>query len=83
VAVRCLGGVVQAAAVMAVAVLGCRLALVDAGVAAAPRLLISAAVGALVFVVLCRWRVPEVARELRAMARRMSTPVPGPEPAAP
>jgi O-antigen/teichoic acid export membrane protein len=83
VVVRSLAGVVQAAAVMAVAVLACRLALVDAGVAAAPRLVISAAAGALVFVVLCRWRVPEVARELRAMARRMSSPVPGPEPAAP
>jgi O-antigen/teichoic acid export membrane protein len=59
-----LAGVVQAAAVMAVAVLGLRIALLHQ-LSAGPRLVVLIAAGAAVYVPLCRWRAPEIAQEVR------------------
>jgi O-antigen/teichoic acid export membrane protein len=78
--VRAVWGVFQAAAGMCVAVLAVRSALVDAGVAAAPRLALCVATGALVYGVLCWWRVPELAAEARELLgrRRASRTAVGP-----
>ena len=61
---RAVGGVVVIAAVMAVAVAAVRLALID-HLSAGPRLAISVAVGAAVYLPLCRWRFPEIVEEVR------------------
>jgi O-antigen/teichoic acid export membrane protein len=78
--VGAISGVVEATAGMAVVVLGLRAALVD-HVSAGPRLVVEIAVGAVVFVLLCRWRVPEVVEEIRrARASRAAAGVPGSAP---
>lgn len=68
--VRSIAGVFQATLGMCVVLLGVRLALVDAGTPEALRLLICAAAGAVVYLGLCTWRVPELAAELRGVLRR-------------
>jgi hypothetical protein len=55
---------------MCVIVLAVRTGLVDAGVHELPRLLLSIAAGALVFVPLCMWRAPELTDELRTLIER-------------
>ena len=69
--VRSVAGVAQAAAVHGGRRAGWRgMALVDAGVPRGARLVLCIVVGAIVFVPLCAWRVPEVrARGARALAR--------------
>jgi hypothetical protein len=57
---------------MCLAVLAVRVALVDAGVAAELRLVACVATGALVYGLLCLWRVPEVTAELRTLLDRRS-----------
>jgi O-antigen/teichoic acid export membrane protein len=69
---RGLTGVVEAAAVMAVAVLLLRILLVDVDVAALARLLILVAVGAAIYLPCCAWRVPEIRDEVRALRRHRS-----------
>jgi O-antigen/teichoic acid export membrane protein len=70
--VRAIWGVFQAAIGMCLAVLAVRVALVDAGVAAELRLVACVATGALVYGLLCLWRVPEVTAELRTLLDRRS-----------
>jgi O-antigen/teichoic acid export membrane protein len=67
---RALSGVFQAALGMCAVVLGARLALVDAGVAAAPRLALCIAAGIASYALLSLWRVPELRHELRGVLRR-------------
>ena len=65
---RALSGVVQAAAAMALIVLGVRLALTDRfpdGLS----LVVLVAVGVVTYIPLCRWRAPEVAPEIRRLRR--------------
>ena len=73
---RAVLGVGRAAIGMAGAVLLARLALVDAGVAAGPRLAICIAVGAVVFLALCAWWAPEVRRDVLSLVRRSRPPAP-------
>ena len=68
--VRALSGVFQATLAMCAVVLGLRMWLVDAGVDETVRLLVCSGVGALLFVPLCLWRVPELADEVRSFLRR-------------
>jgi O-antigen/teichoic acid export membrane protein len=68
--VRSLATVFQAAAGMCVVVLGVRIALVDAGVGPAARLVLCVGAGAIAYAALCAWRVPEVAQEVRAVLQR-------------
>lgn len=68
--VRGLAGVVQATALMAVAVLGARWLLVEQGIPAAVRLVILTALGVAVFVPACAWRSPEVGAEVASILRR-------------
>jgi hypothetical protein len=68
--VRALSGVFQATLAMCGVVLALRLGLVDRGVDSTVRLLLCSGVGALVFVPLCLWRVPELADEARSFLRR-------------
>ena len=68
--VRAVRGVFEAAAGMCLAVLAARVALVDAGVPAAPRLALCVACGAVVYAALCWWRVPELAAEVRELLGR-------------
>ena len=56
-----ISGVFQAAAGMCLVVLGVRVALVDAGVHEAVRLVVCTGVAAVVYLALCAWRVPELA----------------------
>ena len=63
---RAIFGVVQAAAVMTLVILGVRLALLDQ-VSAATRLVVVILVGVAVYVPLCMWRAPEVAQEIRRL----------------
>ena len=65
--VRALLGVFLAAAVMGVVALVVRLALVDAGVPPLLRLLIVSVVGGAVFLAICLWRIPEIARDVRSL----------------
>jgi O-antigen/teichoic acid export membrane protein len=67
--VRALSGVVQASLLMVAVVLPARLALVDAGVEAGPRLAFLIALGAAVYVPACAWRAPEVLAEVRRLRR--------------
>jgi polysaccharide transporter, PST family len=68
--IRALWPVLQASIAMALVVAGVRLGLEDAGVHAAGRLLICVGVGAVVYAVLCWWRVPELAGEVRSLLSR-------------
>jgi hypothetical protein len=65
--VRSLLGVFASAAVMSGIVLIARLAMIDAGVPAALRLVACSLLGAAVFFSLCLWRVPEISRDLRSL----------------
>jgi len=65
--VRSLLGVFASAAVMSGVVLVARLALIDAGVPAAARLVLCSLLGAAVFFSLCLWRVPEITRDVRSL----------------
>jgi O-antigen/teichoic acid export membrane protein len=72
--VAALGGVAQAAALMAAFLLVGRSALVAAGVPSAARLGILVVTGSAVYVVSCLWRAPEVSSEIRrAVGRRRRT----------
>jgi O-antigen/teichoic acid export membrane protein len=62
--------VFQAALGMCAVVLAVRWGLLDAGVDGAARLILCIAAGAIAFVPLCAWRVPEVAEEARDLLRR-------------
>lgn len=69
-----LGGVAQAAALMAVFLLAARPALVAAGVPSAARLVILVVSGGAVYLLCCLWRAPEVSSEIRrAVGRRGRT----------
>ena len=77
--VRSVVGVAQSAAVMGVVVLVARLAMVDAGVPAALRLVLATLLGVAVFAALCAWREPEIRRDLRSLLGdrlRVRTPAP-------
>lgn len=80
VVVRSLAGVAQAAVVMAAAMLASRLLLLETPLGPTARLGIVVAIGTLVFVGLCAWRVPELKRELRGLTRRFAPPAPLPDP---
>jgi hypothetical protein len=67
---RSLTGVFQAALGMCAIVLALRLALVDAGLAPAARLVACTVAGAVSYVGLCAWRVPELTAEVRDLLRR-------------
>jgi O-antigen/teichoic acid export membrane protein len=67
---RAVLGVGRAALAMAAAVLVTRLALIDAGVSAGPRLAACIAVGGIVFLGLCAWWAPEVRRDVLSLIRR-------------
>src|SRR5262249_10382742 len=71
-----LSGVVQATAIMALAVSGARVGLVHAGVPTALRLLLLIVLGAVVYVPCCAWRAPEIVAEIRRVGgrRRNSRP---------
>jgi len=62
-------GVVQAAAGMAIVVLGLRIALVD-HLSAGPRLVVLVVAGFAVYLPLCRWRVPEIVEDVRRARTR-------------
>jgi O-antigen/teichoic acid export membrane protein len=75
--VRAVFGVFQAAIGMCAAVVALRVTLLEAGVAAEARLALCVAAGALVYALLCLWRVPELRNEAQALLagraqRRMS-----------
>lgn len=65
---RAIAGPFQAALGMCAAVLGMRLALVDAE--AVVRLVVCVMTGVVVYAALCLWRVPEVTEEIRELVRR-------------
>jgi O-antigen/teichoic acid export membrane protein len=65
--VKSVAGVAASAAVMAGVVLVARLAMVDAAVPAAVRLVLCTVLGAAVFGALCFWREPEIRRDLRSL----------------
>jgi O-antigen/teichoic acid export membrane protein len=67
---RSVGRVFQAAFGMCAVVLAVRWGLIDAGVDGAARLILCIAAGAIAYVPLCAWRVPEVAEEVRDLLRR-------------
>jgi O-antigen/teichoic acid export membrane protein len=68
--VRGLAGVVEATALMSVAVLAARWLLVELGTPAAVRLVVLVALGVAVFVPACAWRSPEAAAEVTTILRR-------------
>jgi O-antigen/teichoic acid export membrane protein len=68
--VRSLAGITQASLIMVAAVLGVRMVLTGAGLAAGPRLVICILVGCVVYVPLCIWREPAVVDEIRQLVRR-------------
>jgi O-antigen/teichoic acid export membrane protein len=78
--VRSLSGIVQVTVVMVGVVALERWWLVDAEVPAAARLVLCGLTGAVVFVGLCAWRVPEIARDVRQLisSRRGGGPVAAP-----
>lgn len=81
---RALSGVAQATVGMCAAVLGLRLAMVEAGVPPLVRLLAATAAGAVVLLPLMAWRAPEVWRDVRSLlgtARRTAPPAPAAGPA--
>jgi O-antigen/teichoic acid export membrane protein len=65
--VASLRGILEATAVMGLAVLAVRLALVNAGVAPSLRLLVSIAVGGLVYLPTCALRSPQMVAEIRGL----------------
>jgi O-antigen/teichoic acid export membrane protein len=67
---RSLGGVMQATALMACALVGARVLLVHAGAAAPVRLAALVVLGAVVYLPACAWRAPELRGELRQLRRR-------------
>jgi O-antigen/teichoic acid export membrane protein len=67
---RSVGRVFQAALGMCAVVLAVRWGLIDAGVEGAARLVLCILAGALAYVPLCAWRVPEIAHEVRDLLRR-------------
>ncbi|MBN1529095.1 MAG: lipopolysaccharide biosynthesis protein [Thermoleophilaceae bacterium] len=67
---RAISGVFQAAAGMCLVTLGVRMALVDAGVHEALRLVICVGVAVPVYAALCWWRAPELAGEARSLLGR-------------
>jgi polysaccharide transporter, PST family len=78
--VGALGGVAQATALMAVAVLGARMALVAADVPTIARLVLLVLLGAAVYGAAFFWRAPDIAREVTgAFRRRRATPAPRPD----
>jgi uncharacterized membrane protein len=79
---RSVGRVFQAALGMCAVVLVARWLLIDAGVAAAPRLIACIGVGVLAYVPLCAWRVPEIGEEIRDLLRRRAGGRAAPVPAA-
>ena len=68
--VTAFSGVAQAAAVMAVALLAARSALVEAGVSAAPRLVLLVLIGVAAYVAGFLWRAPETTREITSVIGR-------------
>jgi O-antigen/teichoic acid export membrane protein len=68
---RAISGVFEAGVVMALAVLGARLLLVDADVPQAARLAILVLLGAIVYVPVCMWRAPGVVADVRDSLRRI------------
>ena len=68
--VAAFSGVAQAAAVMAVALLAARSALVEAGVSAAPRLVLLVLIGVAAYVAVFLWRAPETTREITSVIGR-------------
>jgi O-antigen/teichoic acid export membrane protein len=72
--VRALSGVFQATLGMCAIVVAVRMGLVNGGVDQTLRLLVCTGVGALAFVPLCLWRVPELAREVRELLARKTYP---------
>jgi O-antigen/teichoic acid export membrane protein len=72
--VRSVAGVFQATLGACLVTLGVRLALVDAGVPAAARLVACVATGLAAYIVLCGWREPELAREARLLMRQRPAP---------
>jgi O-antigen/teichoic acid export membrane protein len=79
---RSVAPVFQAALGMCAAVLLVRWGLIDAGVDGALRLVVCILAGAVAYVPLCAWRVPEIAEEIRDLHRRRgggaATAVPAP-----
>jgi O-antigen/teichoic acid export membrane protein len=73
--VRSLGGVAQATAALAVAVVAAREALLAIGVPTGARLACVVLIGAAAFAAGCLWRAPEVTSEIRTALRRPKTPV--------
>jgi O-antigen/teichoic acid export membrane protein len=75
---RALSGVAQAAAAMTLVVFGLRLALLDI-LPPGPMLVLLVVVGVAVYLPVCMWRVPEVAREIRQVraSRRSGPEAPG------
>jgi O-antigen/teichoic acid export membrane protein len=69
---RSVSGVFQAALGMCAAVLVVRLTLVDAGAGELVRLLACISTGAVVYLALCLWRVPELTEEARTLLRGRS-----------
>ncbi len=67
---RALWPVFQAAAGMCLVVAAIRLGLQDIGAGPVTRLVVCIAGGAVVYAVLCAWRVPELLEELRSIIRR-------------
>jgi O-antigen/teichoic acid export membrane protein len=75
--VRSVAGVFQASALMCGLVLVTRLELLHAGVPALARLVLCVAIGAVSFVPLCAWRVPQLRDDLRAIrGRAAAAPTP-------
>ncbi|MFP5365207.1 MAG: MOP flippase family protein [Thermoleophilia bacterium] len=72
--VHAIAGVFQAGAVMIGALLLARMALIEAGVPTGARLAALIVLGALVYVPLCAWRAPDVARDGRALLARARRP---------
>jgi O-antigen/teichoic acid export membrane protein len=71
---KAVSGALEASAGMAICVLGARLALLH-HLSAVPRLVVLVAVGLTVYVLLCRWRLPDVVHDIRqALGRRTAEP---------
>jgi O-antigen/teichoic acid export membrane protein len=78
---RSLSGVAQATAMMATVLVGARVGFVEAGMPAAARLVVLAALGAATYAVCCLWRAPEITAEIRGViGRRKQRVVPRVEP---
>lgn len=72
--VRAVSGVFQASAVMVAVLLVARIAMLGADLPAGARLLALIVLGLLVYVPMCAWRAPEVARDARALLERVRRP---------